>query len=51
MSTLASTAMPSVSTSPARPGRVNAALTATMNPMVKSRLANSATHATSPAKR
>ena len=43
MSTLASTAMPSMSTSPASPGSVNVALTATMNPTVSSRLASRAT--------
>ena len=37
-----------MSTIPARPGRVNVALTATMKPTVKMRLANKATQAIKP---
>ncbi|TMD94217.1 MAG: hypothetical protein E6I76_12670 [Chloroflexi bacterium] len=51
MSTLASTAMPSISTRPASPGRVKAAFTMTMKATVNTRLAISATQATMPAKR
>ena len=51
MSTLASTAMPSMRTMPASPGRVKAAFMTTMKPTVRSRLMNRATHATNPAKR
>src|ERR671935_48848 len=46
MSTFASTAMPSMSTSPARPGNVKVALTTTMKATVKSRFAKSAPQVT-----
>jgi len=51
MRMLASTAMPSMSTRPARPGSVKVAPVKIMKPTVMIRLANNATQATRPAKR
>ncbi len=51
ISTLASTAMPTVRTRPASPGSVNAALTAIMIARIRTRFATSARQATMPEKR
>ena len=50
-STLASTAMPTVSTRPARPGKVNSAQTAIMIARIRMRFVSSARQATTPEKR
>ncbi len=51
INTLASTDIPTVRTSPAKPGRVNVALKAIIRPNVSSKLASSAKQATMPEKR